>query len=122
MKTPILAVLIVAICLAIVWVMGNLNQSNNFKFDLGKTVLYYGNTCTHCQDLEEQIIQNKIENKVSIEKKEVFQNRTNANELEKVGNYCKIEKSNMGVPLLFAEGKCYQGKDEALKYLLDKAT
>lgn len=80
---------------------------------------YWGNGCPHCKNIEEFLNSWDKKDKVAIEKKEVWENATNARELEARYESCKITNPNeMGVPLLFTpDGKCYSGDTEIISYL-----
>ena len=86
-----------------------------------KIILYFGNTCPHCKDLEKYILDNKIKEKVSFEEKEVYENKTNSTELTMVATSCNIPNDQIFVPFMYANGKCLVGGDEITKFLNDKA-
>jgi glutaredoxin len=83
-------------------------------------IFFYGNTCPHCKDVEEWMTKNKIEEKMQIVKKEVYDNRANSLELADAAKSCGLPTDSIGVPFLFAEGKCLIGTPEITKYLSDK--
>lgn len=118
MKKQIL--LIIAVLVFIIglgFVAGSLNNSNISLENLkNQTILYYGNTCPHCKDLEDYIKNNKIEEKITFLRKEVFADLKNSRELTAVAKSCNIAENNIGVPFLYA-GKCYVGKDEIIAYI-----
>jgi len=76
-------------------------------------IYYYGETCPHCIDLNKFLEENKIAEKVNFSKKEVWGNKANAAEMEKKAAECDIERSGMGVPFVYARGKCYVGTPQA---------
>lgn len=85
-------------------------------------VFYYGNTCPHCKDVENWMEENKIEEKLKIVKKEVYDNKANASELFSVAKKCGINSSSIGVPFLYTqEGKCLIGTPDVTNYLKEKA-
>lgn len=85
-----------------------------------QVVLYYGNTCPHCKELEAWMeaekIEEKISDKVRLQKKEVYQNQSNANELQNVAQSCGTAANGIGVPFLYAQGKCLTGTDQIEAY------
>jgi len=87
----------------------------------GEIVLYWGTTCPHCKVLKEWMAEKKIEEKVKVILKEVYENRTNQKELMAVAGKCGIVANQVGVPLLYAEGKCMIGTDPIESYLSQKA-
>lgn len=92
----------------------NINLSNiNISED--EIIIYYGITCPHCKDLEEWLINNSITSKINttITQKEVFENKTNNNELMAVAKQCNLNLNIVGVPFVYNNKKCYVGIDEA---------
>lgn len=85
-----------------------------------KIVFYYGNTCPHCKEVEEWMKKEKIEEKIKIEKKEVYQNQANAQELTLVAQSCGLDPNTIGVPFLYTDGKCYIGTPEVERVLKEK--
>ncbi len=85
-----------------------------------KIVFYYGNTCPHCAEVEEWMKKEKIEEKIKIEKKEVYQNQANAQELTLVAQSCGLDPNAIGVPFLYANGRCYIGTPEVERILKEK--
>lgn len=83
-------------------------------------VFYYGNTCPHCADVEEWMKQNKVDEKLKIVKKEVYQNQANAQELEYVAQSCGFSLQNIGVPFLYTDGQCYIGTPDVIKKIKEK--
>ena len=87
----------------------------------GDPIFYYGNTCHHCADVEEWMKENKLEEKVKVIKKEVYDNRTNAFELSQVAQRCGISTNSIGVPFLYTpEGKCLIGTLDIIDYFSEK--
>jgi len=85
-----------------------------------KIIYYYSSTCAHCKEVEEWMKKNKIEEKIKLEKKEVWYNRENAVELQEVARFCKLDPNAIGVPFLWADGKCYIGTPEVERVLSEK--
>lgn len=83
-------------------------------------VFYYGNTCPHCKDVEEWFKANKVEEKIKFTQKEVYDDAQNAAELNQVAASCGMDTSSIGVPFLYAEGKCLVGSPDIIKYFSDK--
>ena len=83
-------------------------------------IFFYGNTCPHCDDVEDWMEENKIEEKIKITKKEVYDNQQNARELTQVAQKCGLQTDSVGVPFLYAEGKCLVGTPDIINYLSKK--
>lgn len=93
------------------------NQNIESIVNTKNPIYYYGITCPYCRELEKFIEEKKVEEKVTLTKKEVYENQQNANELAKVAKYCRINSSEVGLPFILADKKCYVGLDEAKNYL-----
>jgi len=76
-------------------------------------ILYWGDGCSHCENLKKYITENKIEQKLKITYKEVWSNESNLNELKETIKLCpEIDPSKgIGVPLVFftSDKKCTVG-------------
>lgn len=101
-------------------VFGSKNKSPTKVANNQTPTFFYGNTCPHCADVEKWMKENKVEEKIEIVKKEVYENKQNAKELESAATACKLPTDSIGVPFLFVEGKCYIGSPEVIKYLSEK--
>lgn len=81
-------------------------------------VLFYGQGCPHCADVENFIAQNKIEDKVKISRLEVWYNKSNQLTLAEVVQKCGINANSVGVPFLYdGNGKCYIGEVDIPSFL-----
>jgi len=101
----------------------NSSSNSSASFNLpakDKIIFYYGITCPHCKDVEEWMEKNKIEEKIKIEKKEVYQDQKNSAELNLVAKSCGLDSTSIGVPFLWADGKCYMGTPEVERVLEEK--
>ena len=83
-----------------------------------QAVLYYGNGCPHCAEVEDFIKNNTFD--FSIEKKEVYQNKANTEEFNKVCAKEGISLMNRGVPFLYSENECFIGDKQIISYLTSK--
>jgi glutaredoxin len=84
-------------------------------------VYYYGEECPHCKEVAKFLEENKIAEKVNFSKKEVWSNAANAAEMEQRASECNIERSGMGVPFLYARGKCYIGTPDVEAFFRQEA-
>jgi hypothetical protein len=87
-------------------------------------VLFYGQGCSHCRDVENFLTQNNIEEKVKFTKLEVWFNKSNAMLLGQVAVKCGKGTSN-GVPVPFlysppdseaGEVKCLVGSEDIINF------
>ena len=84
-------------------------------------IFYYSTTCPHCKIVEEFMQNNSIESKMNIIQKEIFLNKTAADEMIKLQTLCKIPAEYIGaVPLLYAEKSCYLGDKDIICILKEK--
>lgn len=94
-------------------VVENNNQNAGPVNPTDEIIYFYGETCPHCIELNKFLEENKIAEKVNFSKKEVWSNKTNAAEMEKKAQECGIQREGMGVPFVYARGKCYVGTPNA---------
>jgi len=83
-----------------------------------EAILYYGNGCPHCAEVEEFIQKNNLD--IEIEKKEIYQNTENAEEFNKTCDKENISLMDRGVPFLYAEGQCFIGDKQIISYLQEQ--
>jgi len=115
------AVAITVIGLLVVVILGSINKKNSQLPDAKTPILYYGISCPHCKDLEEKISASSIEQSLSIIRKEVYADKTNAQELEAVGKSCDLSSDELFVPFLYHKEKCYIGTDVIFDYLSEQS-
>ncbi len=84
-------------------------------------VLYYGDGCPHCANVEKYIQENGIKDKVSFEEKEVYKNKDNAEQMAEDASYCGIDVESFGVPFLWADGKCLMGDEDIIDFFKQKS-
>jgi glutaredoxin len=78
-----------------------------------KIILFWGEGCPHCKNVEQYLIDNKIDDKLTISRKEVYSNKQNQILMSQKADRCpEIDQSaGMGVPMAYFvdEDKCYLG-------------
>lgn len=123
MKIKIIPIIGIAICLAaaagLVWLIFNKNSGNETASN--EIILFYGDTCPHCKNVEDFIRQNSVDLKLAITRKEVFKNSDNAKLLTKKAATCGIATNSIGVPLLWDGKTCYEGEEEVINFLITAA-
>ncbi len=78
---------------------------------------FWSETCPHCKNVADFLATWKNPG-INIDKKEVSQNRTNAELLTETAIKCNIPPDQVGVPLLVTpEGKCFNGDKPIIDYL-----
>jgi hypothetical protein len=87
------------------------------------TILFYGDGCPHCKNVDDYISQNGIEQKVQFQRMEVWNSQENAQVLASLAKICGISSDALGVPFLW-DGlgtKCYSGDVDIINYFKEKA-
>lgn len=89
-------------------------------------ILFYGETCPHCKDVEEFISKNQIDQKLKINKFEVYNNKSNSNLMaQMVKDNCpdKLDTKGLSVPFLIntSDKTCFIGTPDITSQLTEKA-
>lgn len=85
-------------------------------------ILFYGQDCPHCKNVEDYMSENSIEDKVKVTKLEVYYNEDNQNILAQVVKKCNISPSQVGVPLLYDGKACAIGDGPIIDYFENKVS
>jgi glutaredoxin-related protein len=88
--------------------------------DNSSIIFFYGKECPHCQGVEEYFSKNNISDKVAFSQREVYHDASNAALMQIKAKECKLDEKNLGVPLLWADGKCYLGETEITQFFQNK--
>lgn len=97
------------------------SQDNQVAVDNSSIIFFYGAGCPHCQDVENFIAQNHIDQKVKFSKLEVWFNKANANLMIEKAQQCGITGNQLGVPFVWADGKCYMGTPDVENFFSGQA-
>lgn len=82
-----------------------------------KMILFYGDTCPHCKNVENYIAANNIKAKFSFQELEVYNNKDNAQLLGEKATQCGLDTTNgVGVPFFFDGQKCILGDQEIINF------
>jgi hypothetical protein len=92
-------------------------------------VLFFGQDCPHCQNVEKFIADNAISQKVQFSNLEIPFNgktspelETNANTLVSAAQSCKLNISNgVNIPFLWDGKNCFVGEEPVINFFKDKA-
>lgn len=125
-KEIIIGILVVLILLGITYIatqMASSNQSPKLntaaitaaaaKFNKNAMYYFWGDGCPHCADLDKWVKEKGYDKTVKYTKLEVWKNPDNAALLEVVAQFCKLEKTGMGVPFIYYNGKCVTGTPDS---------
>lgn len=105
--------IIVTVCLvflsAIIYAR-NQNKSSEM-------ILFYSESCPHCQNVDEYIKTNKINEKIKFQKLEVSLNKDNSQLLLKKAKSCNLPTTQaIGVPFFFDGQTCFIGDIDIIAY------
>lgn len=94
-------------------------------YDNPDLVFFWGNGCPHCENVEDWLKKNNVDNKLKINYKEVYYNKDNQTDLYNTAKqYCPeiIENGGIGVPTGFdpSTKKCLQGDTPIIDFLSSK--
>ena len=119
----IIAILVGVLVLAVGFVYFGLKDGEPAVADDPAAIVYYwGDGCPHCKVVSDFIEANNIVDKVSFEKKEVWSNKANANEMGRRAKTCGIKPQGMGVPFVYGgDGKCYVGEPDVINFFKAKS-
>ena len=89
-------------------------------------ILFYGDTCPHCKDVDEFISQNQIDQKLKINKLEVYSNKNNSSLMaQMVKDNCPDELNPQGLPVPFLINTdiktCFIGTPDITNHLTEKS-
>ncbi len=101
----------------LVWLIFNKNTGTETAKN-NEIILFYGETCPHCKNVENFIRQNSVDLKLTIVRKEVLKNSDNGKLLAKKAATCGITTNSIGVPLLWDGKTCYSGEEEVINFLI----
>lgn len=118
----LIAGLLVLFAVGLFIIIGNSNnQRQNGGNQNNEIILFYGDGCSHCANVDKFIKDNNIEEKISFAKKEVYNNAANADELSKKAEKCRMDTKNIGVPFLWDGDKCFVGDANVIDFFKKKA-
>ena len=83
-------------------------------------IFFYGDSCPHCKIVEQYMSDNQVDEVLTINKLEVYNNRDNAALMTERAKACGLDSKSLGVPLLVDGNKCFMGDQEAIDYLKSK--
>ena len=94
--------------------------------DNSDLILFFGDTCPHCKDVEKFISENKIDQKIKISQREVYSNKSNSALFAKtVQGICSDQLTPDGLPVPFLidtkDKKCFVGTSPIEEYLTQKS-
>lgn len=118
-------ILIILVIGGLIWLASqskDVDTGNVTKLDEKSIILFYGDGCPHCADVERYIDENNIAQKVFFEKLEVWNNEQNVQIMKEATKICKLDETKIGVPFLFAQSKCYIGTPDVKNFFKQRAS
>ncbi len=80
-------------------------------------ILFYGDTCPHCKNVEEYMTVNNTRAKIQFQELEVYNNQDNARLLVQKAKKCGLETANgVGVPFWSNGDSCLVGDEDIINY------
>lgn len=84
-------------------------------------ILFFGDTCPHCKNVEQYINDNGVKNKIKFQELEVYNNKANAELLTQIAKQCGYDTTQgVGVPLFFDGKNCIQGDEPIINFFKSK--
>jgi len=84
-------------------------------------ILFFGDTCPHCETVDEYIAANGVRDKLKFQELEVYNNPANAQLLAAKAKACGFDTtSGIGVPFFFDGTSCLQGDEPIINFLKTK--
>ena len=84
-------------------------------------ILFYGDTCPHCKNVDDFISANGVRDKLKFQELEVYNNRANAQLLTFTAKKCNLDTvAGVGVPLFYDGATCLQGDQPIIDYFQSK--
>lgn len=107
---PAIIVVICLIFFGTIIYARNQNKGNDM-------ILFYSESCPHCQNVDEYIKTNHIEDRLTFQKLEVSQNKNNSRLLLEKAKSCKLPTTQaVGVPFFFDGQKCLIGDTDIINF------
>ena len=125
MKKIVSIILIVAVVFGIYKLLSRSPDVAVPDFKSSDMVLFWGDTCPHCEKVRQYISQNKLDTKIKIVQKEVYESTDNQKIMTQiVKNNCPqyITDQGIGVPLAYFPGTktCLLGDQPIIDWLSKK--
>ena len=125
MKKNFLTILIIVTFISIFYFITSKKPASVSPTPASDLVLFYGSTCPHCKVVEEFITTNQIDQKIKIDKLEVYENQSNATTFSNmVKEVCPDQLKAEGLPVPFLidqkDKKCTIGDTPITDYLTEK--
>lgn len=109
-----IVLLVLFLGLVAVLLHSKLTATETPRIDPARIYYFYGEGCTHCANVDEFLRDNNFYEKYSMEKVEIYGNRTNALLLSQLFVYLKAPSSEQGIPAIFFGLRSYLTGDSLI--------
>jgi glutaredoxin len=94
-------------------------QPNAEEIYVADFIFFYGETCPHCQDVEEFLNENNVDEQINLVRLEVYSNQENQTLMaQKLEGCSDIDEDSKGaVPFLYSKDKCLVGSTPIIEHL-----
>ncbi len=93
------------------------HNHNYQKLNPSDMILFYGDTCPHCQAVAKYIKDNHVKNNLKFKELEVYHNQHNSALLTQYAERCGLDTSEgIGIPLFWTGQKCLVGENEVISF------
>jgi glutaredoxin len=89
-------------------------------FSDSEIIFFYGDLCPHCKVVEKYFDENKVTEKIQFSQREIYRDEANSALMIEKAKKCGLDEKTLGVPFLWAEGKCLLGDEDVIKYFENK--
>jgi glutaredoxin len=119
-KTLVSAVLFLIVLVGGIFILSDKKTGEDTSQTSNGIVLFYGDGCPHCANVEAFLEENNVKNKVVFENKEVYYNKTNAEEMRTKAGACGLATDSIGVPFLSNGTECLIGDQDIINFFKAK--
>ncbi|MFH0969780.1 MAG: hypothetical protein V1804_04690 [Patescibacteria group bacterium] len=91
--------------------LGNVASRSNADI-----ILFYGDGCSHCANVDKFIAENNVKEKIKFDELEIFKNKENSSMMEEKAKACGINLNELGVPFLWDKGQCLSGDADIINF------
>jgi thioredoxin-related protein len=114
-KKYLLLILLLLVAITLLLFFDKKENQNNITETEDGIIFFYQTGCSFCNSVEKYIEDNKIEEKISIRKRDVL-NKSNSNLMTQKADICGLSMNNVGVPFLWTGEKCLIGEKDILNF------
>lgn len=82
-----------------------------------EATLFWGVNCPYCHVVREKLDDEKLRERLNLKEIEIQRETKNVSLFNEKVEICQIDSDDAGVPMLFVEGKCYEGVDAIMSKL-----